>query len=101
MSRYSVTGADFHASSTWKKIRAEFLQYMGEPYICTNCGAGPLAGRQLTVDHIIPGHLGNGEYYYDNDYSNLAILCERCNSTKKDKIKTGKKRVEWQSDKWY
>jgi hypothetical protein len=45
--------------------------------------------------------MGNGEYYYDNSYDNLAVMCGRCNSLKKDKVKVGKQRVEWLSDKWY
>lgn len=101
MSKYSVTGSDFHASREWKRIRREYLEYVGEPYYCTSCNAGPLAGTQLTVDHIIPGHLGDGEYLYDNSYENLSVMCNRCNSLKKDKVKTGKKRIEWKSDKWY
>ena len=101
MSKYSITGSDFHKSKEWQRIRKEYLQYVGEPYHCVNCNAGPLSGSGITVDHIIPGHLGNGEYYYDNSFENLAVMCIRCNSTKKDKIKVTKQRLEWQSEKWY
>jgi 5-methylcytosine-specific restriction endonuclease McrA len=101
MSEYSITGSNFHKSKEWKRIRSEYLKYIGEPYVCSNCGKPDLAGVDLTVDHIIPGHLGNGEYYYDNSFENLAVMCGRCNSIKKDKVKTVKQRVEWLSDKWY
>lgn len=101
MSDYGINGANFHKSKAWQKIRREYLEYIGGPYVCTSCGKTDLAGNDLTVDHIIPGHLGNGEYYYNNDYDNLAVMCGRCNSLKKDKVKTGKKRIEWMSDKWY
>jgi 5-methylcytosine-specific restriction endonuclease McrA len=101
MSDYGINGSRYHESTAWKKVRAEYLKHIGGPYVCTSCGKPDLAGRDLTVDHIIPGHMGNGEYYYDNSYDNLAVMCGRCNSLKKDKVKVGKQRVEWQSDKWY
>lgn len=43
---------------------------------CLKCGTD----KNLTTDHIIPISKGGS-----NDFSNLQILCEKCNSTKGSK----------------
>ena len=90
----------FHSSGEWKKVRAAYLATMRE-YTCTVCGKPDLHGMDLHVDHIDPGHKGNGEFEYNNDFDNLAILCSECNGRKKDRIGVAMKRTTWQSPEWF
>lgn len=90
----------FHSSSEWKRIRASYLATMTE-YNCTGCGKPDLHGIDLHVDHINPGHQGNGEYEWDNSFDNLRILCSVCNGRKKDIKSVGLKRVDWKNNAWF
>lgn len=46
---------------------------------CQVCGERPGIHRYLTIDHIVPKSKGG-----TNDEANLRVLCNRCNSGKKD-----------------
>jgi 5-methylcytosine-specific restriction endonuclease McrA len=70
-------------------------------YSCMGCGKPDLAGIDLHVDHINPGHQGNGEYEWDNSFENLRILCSVCNGRKKDRQNFGLRRVEWKNPAWF
>ena len=96
-----MSSSKYHSSTEWKKVRAAYLATQPQPYVCSRCGKEGLAGNDLTVDHISAGHLGDGEFLYDNSHDNLQILCLSCNSGKGDGIKTTKiVRVDWVSEKW-
>ena len=91
----------FHRGSEWKKIRKAYLDTVPEPYICAICGKEGLAGLDCQVDHINPGHQGDGEYEWDNSHDNFQILCASCNGRKRDKVVKPKQvRIPWRSDKW-
>ncbi|WP_445955593.1 HNH endonuclease [Yeosuana sp.] len=45
--------------------------------VCLKCGSD----NKLTIDHIVPISKGGS-----NDFSNLQILCEKCNSLKGSKV---------------
>jgi len=90
----------YHRTSEWQKVRSSYLSTQRE-YTCTGCGKPDLAGMDLHVDHIVPGHKGNGEFDYNNDFDNLTILCSECNGRKKDRVATGMKRVDWKSTEWF
>lgn len=96
------SGSGFHQSAAWKRIRAAFLKTQPQPYTCGYCDKTDLAGTDLQVDHIDPGHLGGGEFEYNNDFSNLIVSCGECNGRKSDRVTTTKlTRKNWKSDKWY
>jgi 5-methylcytosine-specific restriction endonuclease McrA len=65
-----------------------------------SCGKPDLHGMDLHVDHISPGHKGNGEYEWDNSHDNLRVLCSKCNGKKKDSQSFGRTRVDWKSTEW-
>ncbi|MBM3458088.1 MAG: HNH endonuclease [Armatimonadetes bacterium] len=49
-----------------------------DDYQCQYCG---LAGRELTIDHVVPKRLGGAA-----TWENLVTCCRRCNSKKGDKM---------------
>lgn len=57
--------------------------YPKEIHTCKSCGKTLYWGTEpkATVDHILPQKLGG-----TNALTNLQILCQTCNSKKKDKI---------------
>lgn len=93
------SSSKFHQSAEWKEIRAKFLATLSE-YTCQMCGKPDLVGMDCHVDHIKAGHLGNGEFYYDNDFDNLQVLCSKCNGKKKDIKSFGRTRIDWKSNQW-
>lgn len=60
-----------------------FNAYPKEVHTCKNCQKEVYWNSQpkATVDHIVPQKLGG-----TNAITNLQILCQTCNSKKKDKI---------------
>lgn len=94
-----MSGSRFHSSSEWKKVRGAYLATMSE-FNCTSCGKQDLAGIDLQVDHIDPGHQGDGEYEWNNAFDNLRILCSVCNGKKKDTKVWGRRRVDWKNNAW-
>lgn len=90
----------FHSSGEWKRVRAAYLATQRE-YTCTGCGKTDLSGIDLHVDHINPGHKGDGEFDYDNDFDNLTILCSVCNGRKKDRVAGKIERIDWKSREWF
>lgn len=48
-----------------------------DAYTCQYCG---LTGKDLTVDHVVPRHLGG-----PSTWDNLVCSCKRCNTKKGDK----------------
>lgn len=64
------------------KYRDEYFKRYNPPYTCKGCGKVFLeVTRDCTIDHIIPQHLGG-----TNSITNLQVLCQSCNSSKKAKI---------------
>lgn len=61
--------------------RLRALVLMRDQAKCRLCGAAPMDGARLQVDHIHPWSKG-GETHLDN----LQILCERCNVGKSDVV---------------
>ena len=55
----------------------------GDAHVCSYCGKGPLVGKDLTIDHIVPLTRGGR-----NERGNLCVACATCNSRK------GKKTAE-------
>lgn len=91
---------DFHHTKEWKRIRAAYLATMTE-YNCMKCGKPDLAGLDLHVDHIDPGHQGDGEYEWNNSFDNFMVLCSKCNGKKKDNKGIGLRRVDWKNNAWF
>lgn len=61
------------------RLRAQVL--MRDGAICKLCGASPIDGAKLHVDHVVPWSKG-GETVLEN----LQILCDKCNIGKSDLI---------------
>ena len=62
--------------------RDEYFSRYSPPYECKMCGkVFQEASGDCTVDHIVPQRWGG-----TNAMTNLQILCQSCNSKKKDKI---------------
>ena len=95
-----MAGKEFHQSSAWQRIRAAYLATLSE-YVCMKCGKPDLAGYDLQVDHIVSGHIGDGEYEWNNDHDNLQVLCSQCNGRKSDKQDFTQKRVDWRAAQWF
>jgi len=95
----NATNGKYHSSSEWKKARAAFLKTQGPDHSCEKCGRA-VAGYDLTVDHKVPGHLGNGEFYFDSSFENLAVYCRSCNSRKGDRVNATPRRVNWENTEW-
>lgn len=51
-------------------------------YKCAHCGR---AGADLTVEHILPQSMFEGNLYKDNEF-NLTALCVECNATKQNML---------------
>jgi 5-methylcytosine-specific restriction endonuclease McrA len=51
--------------------------YKRDNYTCQYCGAT----KHLTIDHVVPKSKGGGE-----DWSNLAVACSKCNTSKGNKL---------------
>lgn len=58
-----------------KRQRARILER--DAFACKRCGAKPVDGVRLVVDHIVPVALGGS-----SDDGNLQTLCEPCNQGK-------------------
>jgi len=89
----------YHKTTEWRKARTAYLSTMAE-FNCTICGKEDLAGIDLQVDHIVPGNLGNGEFHYNNEFDNLAVVCSECNGRKSDRRASGPQRINWKSPRW-
>lgn len=75
-----IPAAVFYASEQWNRLRYQAFKKYGNRCAC--CGASPLSGAVMHVDHIKPRHRFP-ELSLDID--NLQILCEACNIAKSDK----------------
>ena len=72
-----VLSDNFYNSTDWRHLRAKFFKK--NPKYCKNCGKS----SNLQVDHIKP----RSKFpELALEYSNLQILCQRCNSSKGNKI---------------
>lgn len=60
-----------------------FKRYPIRYHICRSCGKrlDKEVPREVTIDHIFPRKFGG-----TNAITNLQVLCQPCNSKKKDKI---------------
>jgi len=73
----SVTSAKFLESFQWRRLRMEALIKYGRRCVC--CGATPMNGAVMNVDHIKPRKLFPELAL---DINNLQILCSECNHGK-------------------
>lgn len=65
----------------WQKLRE--IAIGNQPW-CSHCKTPPSPGNPLTGDHIVPLSRGGR-----NVLSNVAVLCRRCNSAKRDRLRVG------------
>lgn len=61
-----------HYGWEWKEISAELIKQVGH---CVNCGNGKKSRNPLTVHHV-------DFRPYNNESSNLLVLCARCHLRK-------------------
>ena len=73
----SVASDAFLLSFAWRKLRMEALIKYGRRCVC--CGATPMNGAVMNVDHIKPRKLFP---QLALDINNLQILCGECNHGK-------------------
>jgi 5-methylcytosine-specific restriction endonuclease McrA len=67
----------FYESWDWKRLRYEFIR--GQKRRCQCCGATPLDGIRIVVDHIRPIR----RFWSARlDIRNLQLLCDPCNQGK-------------------
>lgn len=69
----------------WARLRFEVLRRDG--FRCRYCGARPIDGVRLTVDHIKPRSKGGTD-----DIENLLTACSSCNEAKADSELTDNER---------
>ena len=75
--KYRRLGESFYDSFEWKELREEVLKKYGEKCMC--CGATRKCGYKMHIDHIKP----RSRYpELELDFSNLQVLCEKCNIRK-------------------
>lgn len=60
--------------------RLRWLILERDGHRCVYCGAGPINGAQLTIDHVIPVIDGGTD-----DPDNLVTACDECNEGKRDR----------------
>lgn len=62
-----------------------FKHHSEQFHICMNCGRqlDREVAREVTIDHIVPQKCGG-----TNAITNLQVLCQSCNSHKKDALNT-------------
>jgi 5-methylcytosine-specific restriction endonuclease McrA len=72
-----VATDDFLTTFEWRKLRMEALIKYGRRCVC--CGATPMTGATMNVDHIKPRKLFPELAL---DINNLQILCHECNHGK-------------------
>lgn len=78
--RVYKSGDSFLKSSEWKCLRKSVLLKYGSS--CMKCGKANKSGRLSNVDHIKPR-----KYFPELslEFSNLQVLCSRCNKEKGNK----------------
>lgn len=62
-----------------KKIKI----WIKDKLTCTYCSKKSSNKITITIDHVLPQHLGG-----TNEYRNLTTACHRCNTKKKDMLLT-------------
>lgn len=72
-----IASTEFLSSFQWRKLRMEALKKYGPKCMC--CGATPLDGAVMNVDHIKPRKLWPSLAL---KITNLQILCHECNHGK-------------------
>lgn len=72
-----VNSNDFLQSKAWKRLRLQALNKHGRK--CQCCGASPVTGAVLNVDHILPRRLFP---QFALHLDNLQVLCADCNEGK-------------------
>lgn len=62
----------------WSSQRKHALKRDGQR--CQVCGKKKSKARRITVHHIVPYRLFNGDYLRANELTNLICLCQSCHS---------------------
>ena len=71
----SVIRLTYQVRSPRPRVRLSKREvFRRDSYTCQYCGR---SGRDLTVDHVVPRHLGG-----EHDWDNLVSACPACNLTK-------------------
>jgi 5-methylcytosine-specific restriction endonuclease McrA len=76
-SKFDVTLPAFLESFEWRKLRMQALIMHGRKCMC--CGATPMTGAVMNVDHIKPRKLFPDLAL---EINNLQVLCHECNHGK-------------------
>lgn len=73
-STYQINTSGFYSTEDWRIVRYKALKLSNG--LCQCCGAGPMPGKPLHVDHIKP----RSKFpQLELVLSNLQVLCEDCN----------------------
>jgi 5-methylcytosine-specific restriction endonuclease McrA len=74
--------SELYVSHRWKKFRSDYIKN-NKPTACEACSK-PIAGRDITLDHITPLTKSGGVGAFDE--ANIAVLCLSCNSKKNNRL---------------